>query len=697
MNRKFWLKNKQLRSVFVFVGVVLWFVVYTPAQVCTPAPVSLVAWYEGENNLLDSRGGNNPVQVSNSMVYSTGKVGQAFDVQFASAQNRWDAPDNPNFNQQNLTLEAWIKTGGISQNTDEGFIASKSGTDGASGYEFGIGTPAQGGRLRFALNGGIGGADLFGTTSVSDNVFHHVAATYDGSVMKIYIDGVLDAQKIITITISYPADHPFILYRREYGGIPSPENFLGIIDELGFYNRALSSSEIQAIFNAGSAGKCKPTATFAPSGQVAWLAGDGSAVDLSGNGNNGALSGGAGFAVGKVGQGFSFNGLNSAVTIPDSASLDLLNAGTLESWIYLDNTNDALIYGKGRSDTNEASYTLGLYQGNLRFDLYKGDGSLNYIPVTTPAASLVGSWNHVAINWDAANIRVFVNGVQVASGTYAFVRQDTNYPVTFGKSISPAAAFSGKLDEVSFYNRDLSASEIQSVYHAGLAGKLKTANTPTGFSAKEFDDAAPQTVSTTVGDVTVTFQSVSIAGTTQEIPLDPSLLPALPNGLNPTGLTYNIATSAVYSGNVGLCFNLTALSALNFGSLRVYHLENGVWVNRTAAGNVSPALCANGITSLSESFTIAITTPTAANVSVGGRITDASGNAISRVRVSITNSGGITRTSVTNTFGFYDFEAVPVGETYIISVANKHYQFSPPTQIIVVNDTLGNIDFTGQE
>jgi len=694
MNRKFWLNHKKLRSIFVFVGVVLGFAAYTPAQVCTSAPVGLVAWYEGENNLFDSRGGNNAVAFSNSMAYASGKVGQTFDVPFMSAQNRWDAPDNPAFNQQHLTLEAWIKTGGTST---IGFIASKSGTDANSGYEFAIGAQAQGGKLRFILNGGAGGADFVSTSSVTDNIFHHVAATYDGSVMKIYIDGVLDAQKSVAMTINYPPNHPFVIYRREYSGSSMPENFPGQIDELGFYNRALSAAEIQTIFNAGSAGKCKPTATVAPSGLAAWLAGDGAGIDLSGNGNNGALSNGAALTIGKVGQGFKFDGLNSAVTIPDSASLDLLNGGTLESWIYLDNTNDAVIYGKGRSDTNEASYTLGLYQGNLRFDLYKGDGSLNYVPVTTSAAALVSSWNHVAINWDAANIRVFVNGVQVASGTYAFVRQDTNYPVTFGKNISPAPSFSGKLDEVSFYNRDLSAGEIQSIYHAGLAGKLKTAATVTGFSAKEFSDAAPQIVSTMVGDVTATFQSVSIAGTTQEIPLDPSLLPPLPIGSNPTGLTYNVATSAIYSGNVSLCFNLPALAAINFNNLRVYHLENGVWVNRTAAGNVSPTLCTNGIASLSEGFTIAITTPTAANVSVGGRITDAFGNAISRVRVSITDTNGVTRTVVSNSFGFYGFDAVLVGETYAVSVAHNHYQFSLPTQVIVVNDTLSNVDFTAQE
>ncbi|MEP6903944.1 MAG: LamG-like jellyroll fold domain-containing protein [Actinomycetota bacterium] len=305
-------------------------------------------------------------------------------------------------------------------------------------------------------------------------------------------------------------------------------------------------------------------------------------------------------------------------------------------------------------------------------------------------------WNHIAITWDNTNVRLFVNGVQAVSVVYAFVRQDTNYPVIFGKNINPTPSFSGKLDEVSFYNRNLSANEIKSIFSAGLAGKLKTANTPIGFSAKESDVFSPQTVSTTVGDVTATFQNVSVAGTTQEIPFNLSLLPALPSGTTSAGLTYDIATSAGYSGNVDLSFNLGALSALNFNNLRVYHLENGVWVDRTAAGNVSPTLCTSGVASLSP-FAIVNIAPTAANVSVSGRVTDASGNAVARVRVSISNSNGIIRTASTNSFGFYRFDEIPAGESYVVSAAHKHYQFAPLTQVVVVNDAVSDIDFTAIE
>lgn len=81
----------------------------------------------------------------------------------------------------------------------------------------------------------------------------------------------------------------------------------------------LSASEIQTIFNAGTTGKCKPLATYAPENQVLWLAGDGDALDSSGNGNNATLQSGAGYAVGRVGQGFQFDGVDDNVSVPDNS------------------------------------------------------------------------------------------------------------------------------------------------------------------------------------------------------------------------------------------------------------------------------------------------------------------------------------------------------------------------------------------
>ena len=84
------------------------------------------------------------------------------------------------------------------------------------------------------------------------------------------------------------------------------QHFAGIIDEVEIFDRALNAAEIKAIFDAGSAGKRKPSGIAPPAGMVSWWPGDGNASDII-DGNHGMLSGDAGYAPGMVGQAFSVN------------------------------------------------------------------------------------------------------------------------------------------------------------------------------------------------------------------------------------------------------------------------------------------------------------------------------------------------------------------------------------------------------
>ena len=116
-------------------------------------------------------------------------------------------------------------------------------------------------------------------------------------------------------------------------GPSTPVNqFTGVIDELEFFNRALASAEIQAIFNADSAGKCKPECTPAPFGLVSWWPGEGNPNDLLNN-NPGTLQNGAAFAGGKVGLGFSFDGLYDHVETGDSSSLSITGEISVDAWV----------------------------------------------------------------------------------------------------------------------------------------------------------------------------------------------------------------------------------------------------------------------------------------------------------------------------------------------------------------------------
>jgi hypothetical protein len=85
--------------------------------------------------------------------------------------------------------------------------------------------------------------------------------------------------------------------------------------------------------------------------------------------------------------------------------------------------------------------------------------------------------------------------------------------------------------------------------------------------------------------------------------------------------------------------------------------------------------------------------PTAATVSVSGRVTTITGRGIRSVQLFLTDSQGNIRTTTTSTFGYYHFDNVQVGETYILSASGKHYNFSQPSQVLNFNEETEQVNF----
>ncbi len=110
-----------------------------------------------------------------------------------------------------------------------------------------------------------------------------------------------------------------------------------------------------------------------------------------------------------------------------------------------------------------------------------------------------------------------------------------------------------------------------------------------------------------------------------------------------------------------------------------------------AAGNVT----ANVVVAQAHSdIACNLNRPTAATVSIRGRVLSPSGRGISRARVLLTNSTGQTRSVMTNPFGYYSFGNVEVGGTYIFEVRDKRYTFTPQT--LSLTEGLTNFNFTAQ-
>ncbi|HUR99249.1 MAG TPA: carboxypeptidase-like regulatory domain-containing protein, partial [Pyrinomonadaceae bacterium] len=88
-----------------------------------------------------------------------------------------------------------------------------------------------------------------------------------------------------------------------------------------------------------------------------------------------------------------------------------------------------------------------------------------------------------------------------------------------------------------------------------------------------------------------------------------------------------------------------------------------------------------------------VASPSAANVSVGGRVLTAEGAGIGKAKVSITDAEGNTKIALTNPFGYYRFDDVEVGPAYLVSVEAKRHQFENPIRTVHVVDELSDINF----
>jgi CSLREA domain-containing protein len=86
--------------------------------------------------------------------------------------------------------------------------------------------------------------------------------------------------------------------------------------------------------------------------------------------------------------------------------------------------------------------------------------------------------------------------------------------------------------------------------------------------------------------------------------------------------------------------------------------------------------------------------PTAAGVVVGGRVTNAYGRGIGNVRITLTGvDPSDVKVAYTSSFGYYQFEDVPAGQTYVLTAIAKRYSFSDPVRLINVADPIQGEDF----
>jgi hypothetical protein len=233
----------------------------------------------------------------------------------------------------------------------------------------------------------------------------------------------------------------------------------------------------------------------APDGLVGWWKGQSNVMDSVG-GNNGYLTNGASYDLGKVGAGFSLDGIDGCAVVPNA---NALNFGSnqnfsIEAWIQAEPTPNNTY---GLTVIAQKSYTPDTSQ-SLGWGLFMENGRLGFLLCPAPMSSANsmhwtafdtaledGLFHHVAATLDRKSASVgklYVDGNVVLTFDLSAYSGDlsNNSPLYIGRhdNASINAYFKGIIDEVSVYNRALTENEISNIYLASNAGKSTQPSAP---------------------------------------------------------------------------------------------------------------------------------------------------------------------------------------------------------------------------
>ncbi len=232
-----------------------------------------------------------------------------------------------------------------------------------------------------------------------------------------------------------------------------------------------------------------------PSGLVAWWRFEGTAADETGLNGGTATDTGA-FSAGIIGGAFVGDGTATTIgvarkiDVPDSQSLALTRSMSIEGWLRLNGTGPYWLLTRGEKGYQpnvQQAYTLAVSGGGLNFTIWPSASASTSFGVGTPSPLPLGDFVHFAVTLDdsTGQLKLYQNGLVVAQGTTALRPYgDFGAPskgVTIGAIYGGCVGcdFNGALDELSVYNRSLTAAEVQTIYNARSSGKCPRGVEPT--------------------------------------------------------------------------------------------------------------------------------------------------------------------------------------------------------------------------
>jgi hypothetical protein len=415
---------------------------------------NLVSYWRLDGNSRDSKGSNHGTDTAMSYSSAAGRFGQGAIFNGSSSLISCGNAGIPTGSSAR-TLCGWfyrIADTGWSMNIIVGWGAAASGT-----YSI---LACYNSKAYFWDYG----SDVGGTTTIQNNTWNHFAATYDGTTERIYLNGILEGTK--TVAINTTATSLFL------GKVSTDAAVNGYIEDVAVFSRALSATEIFAIYSAGLSTPFRPLDSVlsmrSDGALVSYWKLDGNANDSKGtkNGTANAVSYISGVN-GQFGQSAVFNGSSSYI-LSSVASTATDNFG-VSMWVnpFTLPQLGAFICNGGDVTGGCDGWWLGVANGGGRSGsmlqaLYPCVAWIN-TGYTFPSAN---TWYHVVMTRVSGVLKFYVNGTMTSNTTYS-----TNpiAPVTETRmgANNGARYFNGAIDDVAIFNRALTSYDVMQLYTQG--------------------------------------------------------------------------------------------------------------------------------------------------------------------------------------------------------------------------------------
>ncbi|HEY2479284.1 MAG TPA: LamG domain-containing protein [Solirubrobacterales bacterium] len=416
------------------------------APIVTPkqGPVAAYSFDEGEGTTVEDTTGDGHTATIEDGIWTDGRYGGGIGFDGKGGSECVSVPDSPELRfSEEFTLEAWVKPVG-SADEDPVVVRESSGRD---AFGLGLGSREDGEAEGF-IGEGSGSKAAVGGERVREYEWVHLAATWDGSKIRLYVDGELAATETAT---SPPATGEGALKI----GCDGPDGqFTGRIDEVRVYNRTLDGAEVDADMESPiETPKATPVADYSFDEEN-----EETQADTTGDGHTATVEGPGWTEHGRYGAAMEFDAAEEDVLrIPASSELDFNEEFTLEAWVRPSGEENISAPLIDKQEGGGLGYFL--YEGGIVSDRPVGAVEEEQEFVVGEEPLPAHAWSHVALVFDGDRTGLYVDGKPVDNGA-AEPTITSEGELEIGGSTDTSDWFDGRIDEVRIYNRALNGAEV---------------------------------------------------------------------------------------------------------------------------------------------------------------------------------------------------------------------------------------------